>query len=327
MQEAEGKTVTRPEIDPEIATFIATMARSWANHPPFMDLSLPEARAIAEQVRAPWAAGGPVMQRTEEHGVPTRHGIMRVRVYDPGAARPAGIFVYIHGGGWTLFSLDTHDRLMREYAAAADCLVVGIDYPLSPETRYPIAAEMVVDAIDWLASEGAAMIGGDPKRIVIGGDSAGGNLSITTALRLRDRGTPGLLSGMLLNYAVLDAHCSDEAERIHGGAGSVLDRAEMDFYLGNYLGDDAAVRADPYAVPMKAILSGLPPAFLVIPECDILSEQSIEMVDRLTLAGVPVTSKVYPGATHSFLEAMSIADVARRAIADGAAWVAGRLAA
>jgi acetyl esterase len=319
-------------LDPEIATFVDRMSQGWASHPPFMTLPIAEARSVAEQVRAPWRAGGPPMSRTQEHAVPTSTGSLRIRVYDPGSASPAPALIYLHGGGFVLFSIDTHDRLMREYAAAGDFIVIGVDYPLSPEVRYPVALNQLIELVDWIAGEGGAIIGADGSRIAIGGDSAGGNLSVATALRLRDRGTPGMLRGMLLNYGAFAADCSDEAEAKLGGPGAVLDRAEMAFYFAQYLGQDGylgqegGTTGDPYAAPLYADVSGLPPAFLVIPECDILAEQSFIFERRMQEAGVDVASVTYAGATHSFLEAMSVAAIARRAIADGAAWVKGVLA-
>ena len=312
------------ELDPEIATFVSEMQRAWASYPPFMELPLVEARGVAEKVRMPWRQGGPAMTRTIERTIETPAGALRIRVYDPGLQAPAPALLYLHGGGFTLFSLDTHDRLMREYAAAGGFLVIGIDYPLSPEARYPVALDLTVGLIDWLTRHGAE-IGADGGRLAIGGDSAGGNLSLAAAMRLRDDGAPDALKGLLLNYAAPGAPCSDEAEARFGGAGSVLDRAEMDYYFTNYVGGAEAAPDDPYARPILGDLRGLPPAFLVIPECDILSEQSHAVHERMVAAGVPSQAEVYGGATHSFLEAMSVAEVARRAIADGASWVKARL--
>ncbi len=184
----------------------------------------------------------------------------------------------------------------------------------------------IVEVIDWLLDGVAAEIGGDPARIAIGGDSVGGNLSLATALRLRDRGSPGVISGVLLNYGAFARRCSDEAEASYGGPDAVLNREEMDYYFKNYIGPDDALARDPYVCPVLADCAGLPPAFLVIPECDVLTEQSHAMAARLAAAGVAVEAQVYAGATHSFLEAMSVAAVARQAIADGAAWVKARLA-
>lgn len=312
----------RPEIDPEISIFVDRVAKAWAKYPPFISLPIEEARRVAEQVRAPWRADGPQMAHVAEHQVPTSGGPLRVRLYDPGSRSPAPTLIYLHGGGFILFSIDTHDRLMREYAAAGHFLVLGVDYPLSPEARYPAALDQILELLDWLHDGGAETLGIDAERLAIGGDSAGGNLSVATALRLRDRGTPDRLKALLLNYGAFAPGCSDEAEARFGGPDAVLQRAEMDHYYRSYLGAENVSRPEPYAAPLGADLTGLPPAFLAIPECDLLAEQSYEMSERLRQAGVDVTSVVYPGATHSFLEAMSVAKVARRAIEDGACWVA-----
>jgi acetyl esterase len=318
--------MSQPALDPEIATFVKTMARAWAAYPPFMTMPLEEARAVAEAVRAPWRAGGPTMAGAREHMAPTSTGAVRVRVYDPGVRAPAPVLIYLHGGGFTLFSLDTHDRLMREYAAAGGFLVAGVDYPLSPEARYPRALDQIVEIVDWLAGPGAAGVGADPARIAIGGDSAGANLSVAAALRLRDRGNAEALRGLLLNYGAFGAPCSDASEAAFGGPEAVLNRAEVDYYLTNYLGAADAFANDAYARPWIADLTGLPPAFLVIPDRDVLAEQSRDMAERLAKAGVDVQAREYAGATHSFLEAMSISTLARQAIADGAAWVKAKLA-
>lgn len=313
--------MNRPELDPEISIFVERMSKAWAEHPPFTSLPIEEARRVAEEVRAPWRADGPRMARTVEHSVPVSSGLLRVRLYDPGVPAPAPALIYLHGGGFILFSIDTHDRLMREYASAGDFAVIGVDYPLSPEARYPTALDQIVDLVDWLNGGGAEILGIDPVRLAIGGDSAGANLSVAAALRLRDRGASGRLKGLLLNYGAFAMDCSDEAEARYGGPDAVLQRAEMNHYYESYLGAEGVAEPEPYAAPLIADLSDLPPAFLAIPECDILAEQSYAMADRMTRAGVDVTSIVYRGATHSFLEAMSVAEVARRAILDGAGWV------
>lgn len=313
--------MTRPELDPEIALFVERLSAAWAEHPPFETLPMEEARRVAEQVRAPWRESGPVVASTTDHEIPTSTGPLRVRLYKERTAALVPTLIYLHGGGFILFSIETHDRLMREYAAAGQFAVLGVDYPLSPEARYPKALNQIVELIDWLREHGAAELGVDSERLAIGGDSAGGNLSVAAALRLRDRGSPHALKGLLLNYGAFGIDCSDEAEERFGGPGAVLQRAEMHHYYQSYLGAEGVAEPEPYAVPLTADLHGLPPAYLAVPECDLLAEQSYAMAERMKAAGVEVTCIVYEGATHSFLEAMSIAEVARRAIRDGAEWV------
>jgi acetyl esterase len=311
----------RADIDPEILTFIDAVRAEWAKYPPLDTIALPEARAIAEKVRAPWAKGGPVMAETRDHILETEQGSVRVRVHKPtGVVSPAPSLIYLHGGGYTLFSIDSHDRLMREYAALGGFVVIGVDYPLSPEVKYPVALDLVVALMLWLKAN-AEQLGVDADRLALGGDSAGGNLSVATALRLRDMGEADLLKAVLPNYAGFSIGCSDESEARFGGENSVMGRDEALYYWGNYLRDMSEAN-DPYVSPLRANLRDLPPTFLVIAECDIIAEHSYAMVDALRAAGVMAKSKVYKGAPHSFLEAMSISKLAREAIADGADFVA-----
>lgn len=315
--------IHKPDLDPEIRTFITTLVADWACHPPLMSLSLPQAREVAERVRARWTAGGPVMHSTLDSSIPTASGQLAVRVYHPRADRPLPALIYLHGGGFTLFSIDTHDRLMREYAARGGFAVIGVDYPLSPEAKYPTALDQIVDLVRWLGANGAAL-GVDPTRLALGGDSAGANLTLATCLRLRDAGEPERIAGMLLNYGAFTSNCSDEAEAVNGGPDAVLNREEMNFYFSNYVSEPSQLE-DPLVCPGLAELAGLPSAMLIIPERDLLAEQSIAMVERMERAGLDVSSKIYPGATHSFLEAMSVSSLAREAIAEGAEWLSSRI--
>lgn len=312
-------------VDPDIRRFLDIMAADWRQFPPLDSLSHAEARLAAEQVRARWAAGGPAMEETRDHDIATAVGPIRVRVYRPAglAAGPAPAMVYVHGGGFTLFSIDTHDRLMREYAEAGGFAVIGVDYPLSPEAKFPVALDRITALLLWLEVH-AATLGIDPGRLALGGDSAGGNLSVAACLRLRDGGKLGIVQAVLSNYGGFSGRCSDLSEALYGGPGSVLSRSEAEQYWRNYLNGPAELE-NPYANPLNADLSGLPPVFLVIPELDLVAEHSYAMEVLLDRAGVTVHSKVYRGATHSFLEAMSISALAREAIADGAAFVRERL--
>jgi acetyl esterase len=313
------------DIDPDIRRFVAETAAAYAEGGEFAQLSFPEQRRLAEAVRAPWRHGGPVMARVSEQLAPTPHGPVRVRLYDPSGQGPKPALIYLHGGGWTLFSLDTHDRVMREYAAAAGVVVVGVDYALSPEARFPVALEQVTAVVRWLRETGEDF-GVDPDRLAIGGDSAGAALSLGAALKLRDEGADSLLRALLLIYGAFDSQTSEGAAQRYGGAAYMLSAAELDGFWGNYLASPADAQS-PLARPMLADLHGLPPIALTVAECDILAEQSLAIAERLRAAQVSVRLDVYPGATHSFLEAVSIAPLAQRAIAEGAAWLRDRLAA
>lgn len=307
------------DVDPDIRRFIELTSAEYARHPPLTDVPVSLAREVAEAVRAPWAAGGPAMHRTSDLHVDTPHGPVRVRVHNPSATPDKPVLIYVHGGGWMLFSIDTHDRLMREYAARADVVVIGVDYDRSPEVRFPVALEQVVAVVRWAASRGVAL-DIDAGRLAIGGDSAGGNMSFATALLLRDAGEGDLIKALLLNYAVLDDASSDEYQARFGGEGYMLASDEMDAFWDNYI-TDPAERLNPLASPMRADVTGLPPVFMTIPECDLLTGQSLDMAARLRDAGIPVSACIYPGATHSFLEAVAIAPIADRALEDASVWL------
>jgi acetyl esterase len=320
MDHARGQEATAGglDLDPDVRRFIRAMAESVARHPEFGTAPLPQVRRWAEEVRAPWRQGGPVMFDTRDLQVPTRHGRVRVRIHRPAEGELPGL-VYLHGGGWTIFSIDTHDRVMREYAARAGCCVIGVDYALSPEHRFPVALEQVVDVVQLLANEGEGL-DIDVRRLAIGGDSAGANLSVASSLVLRDLPSSPPLRGMILNYGAFISRCSTEACRRFNGPEYMLGCEEMSGYWRNYLRNDADAQ-DPLACPLLAALDGLPPAFLAIAECDILAEQNVEMARQLQAAGVPTHSVVYPGASHSFIEAMSISALSEKALADASRWL------
>ncbi|MGF7149103.1 acetyl esterase [Sphingomonas zeicaulis] len=311
-------------IDPDLAAFNRRLTNRWREHPPLDGLSIARARAVAEIVRAPLRAGGPAMARTDEHRLEIGDHRFRVRIHRPTEDAVLPALVYLHGGGFTLFSIDTHDRLMREYAAAGGFAVVGVDYPLSPEARYPVALDAVLMVLRWLAAKAGAL-GIDATRLAIGGDSAGANLALAASLRLRDGADGPKPRAMLLNYGTYSDRSSDAAEAELGGPNAVLNRAEMDWFYTNYLRDDAD-RSDPYVCPLLADMKDVPPALLIVAGRDLLAEQSFALAERLTVAGVEHRMSVYPGATHSFLEAMATAPIAMRAIGEGASWVKVQLA-
>jgi acetyl esterase len=316
-------------LDPEIRAFQQRLSAGYAQHPALDGLPLHEARRIAEAVRAPFARGGPVMGDTIDCHVDAEGETVRVRVHLPtlgssaeGAPLPA--LIYLHGGGWTLFSIDTHDRLMREYAQRTGVAVIGVDYALAPEQRFPRALRQVAAVVGWLRAQGLG-IGVDGERLALGGDSAGANLALAASLLLRGTEHAASLRALVLNYGVFSRNVDSDSHRRFSGPAYLLNSAEMVGFWRNYLGD--AVDDDPLAEPLKADLHGLPPAFLAVAQCDVLFDDNLAMAKALATSGVDTTFVLYPGTTHGFLEAMSMAQVSRRALDETAAWLHRHLSA
>lgn len=304
-------------IDPDIRQFVSAIDRSYARYPCFDSLPMERKRSIAAATRAPWCAGGPAVERISEAS--TRRLDVRVRVYDPGIPAPCPAIAYMHGGGWTFFGIDTHDRLMREYAARTGAIVIGVDYSLAPEHTFPRQIEEVVDVVDWL-SDGGAAPRADGGRIALAGDSAGATLALAAALALRDAGRPGIVDALVLNYGAFDSECNSDSHRHFGDGSYLLSTTEMRWMWEQYLGADEN-RANPLACPLLAELSGLPPCFLVIAESDILHDENVALAARLNAAGVPTQSIVYPGTVHGFLEAVAVARVSGKALEDTTRWL------
>ena len=307
------------DLAPDMRRFQRWLADAYARHPPLDSVSLPEARLIAERVRAPLTQGGPAMVRTRDVQIETAHGALGLRIHTPTAAARHPALLYLHGGGWVFFSIATHDRLMRELAARAGRTVIGVDYARAPEARYPVAREQAVAAWRWTRAH-AAQHGIAPDRIALGGDSAGANLALAAALVLREAGERP--DALLLNYGVYDDDDSTDSYTRFDGPAYNLGRDEMRGFWDRYLGHPRP-QGDPLAMPLKARLGGLPRCCLVVAECDVLRDDSLALAQRLRDAGVPVALQRHPGAVHSFLEAISFSEAAESGLAQSSAWLRG----
>lgn len=316
-----------PRWDPEMLAFNAMMEAEGAKLPPItLTLPLDQARAQTEALNVPLSAGGPQMAESADRWLPLRGRRVQCRLHRPGSGAPGPValpvLIYIHGGGWVWNSIDTHDRLMREYAAGAGCVVIGPDYALSPEAPFPQALEECAALVRWVAAHGAEW-GLDPSRIVVGGDSAGANLAMGVALLLR-RTDPDLkLRGLLLNYGVFDADLETPSYKEFAD-GYFLTREKMRFYWNCYA-PRPADRLNPLAAPLLADLKGLPPCLLHIAELDVLCSENLAMGDALREAGVPVQQALFPGTAHGFLRSLNHVTAARKAAAEGGAWLKGVL--
>lgn len=313
-------------LDPQIRRFIVDVCEQGARlRADGGDNSWPQRRRIAAQARLPWRQGGPVMAHVEDIGFDGPHAPFSLRIYSPaGAAATSPALVYLHGGGWCMFSVDTHDRLLREYAQASGLPVLAIDYSLAPEHPYPVALEQILSVLDWLKRQGLAH-GIDSDRLALGGDSAGANLAVAAALCLRQAGEGSRLHALVLNYGAWSPVLSDQARKALGTADDMLSAAEMDEFWHEYLGPEATQVAGPLSAPLLANLQGLPPSLMLWGDRDVLGEQNAHMAQRLAEAGVHVREQIYPGAPHSFIEAMAISAQAQDAIGLGADWISQHL--
>lgn len=308
------------ELAPDMLRFQQMLAAGYAAHPALDSVSLAQARRIVEQVREPLTRGGPRMLATHALTIDAAPlGPLRLRVHVPQAAKALPALVYLHGGGWVYFNLDTHDRLMREYAARSGRVVVGVEYAHAPEARFPVALHQCVAALRWLRAH-AQDHGVDAHRIALAGDSAGANLALAAALELRDAGAGELLESLVLNYGAYSDDEAGESFRRYDGPRYSLGSEEMRGFWRHYLRSDAD-RLDPRAQPLRASLAGLPPCLLVVAECDVLRDGNLALATKLREASVPVSLLRYEGACHSFLEAMSFSPLSNCALDDTCAWL------
>ena len=255
------------------------------------------------------------------HGPP---GDLPVRVYTPEGRGPFPLVVFFHGGGWVLGDLDTHDPFCRLLCAGAGCVVVSVGYRLAPEHRFPAAVDDALAATRWVA-EHAAEVGGDPARIAVAGDSAGGNLSAVTALRLRDEGGP-VLRGQLLIYPGLGFPTPPTPSYIENAEGYGMTREAALWFWRQYLGDES-LASNWHAAPLLAPdLGGLPPALVITAEYDVLRDEGERYVERLRAAGVEARAARYDGVNHRFAEMVGILDQAEQAREEMCAWLRDVLA-
>ncbi len=250
--------------------------------------------------------------KVENRTIPGPAGPVPVRIYTPLGSGPHPLLVFFHGGGFVICDLDSHDGLCRALANEAACVVVSVDYRLAPEAKFPAAPEDCYAATCW-AAEHAAELGGDPARIAIAGDSAGGNLTAVTALMVRDRGGPALVCQLLI-YPVID-HAFDTASYAENAEGYMLTREMMRWFWGHYLAKDSD-GANPLASPLRATdLSDLPPAFVITAEYDPLRDEGEAYAARLREAGVPVELVRHDGMFHGFVSMFAVLDQGKQALA------------
>ncbi len=259
--------------------------------------------------------------RVEERSAPGPAGNVPVRVYAPDADAAGPPVVFLHGGGWVIGNLDTHDGAARKLANASGCTVVSVDYRLAPENPFPAAAEDCYAAAQWV-SDHAEQLGARPGPIALVGDSAGGNLAAVTALMARDRSGPEVAQQVLV-YPVID--CDFERPSfLENAEGYLLTRDVMMWFWDQYVPDESR-RRDPYVRPLSADLAGLPPALVITAEYDPLRDEGEAYAESLQAAGVKVTCTRYDGMIHGFFSFADFVDKAKEAMGQAGAALRGAL--
>ncbi|WP_243367157.1 alpha/beta hydrolase [Fundidesulfovibrio soli] len=297
-------------------------ARFAAQLPPVYAVPVEAARKGMEAAQALPPGAAPAAEVREIEAACGHSGELRLRLLKPvGAPETLPVLVYFHGGGWVLGSPDSHDRLARDLMGASGAAVLMVRYSRSPEARYPVAMEEGFAALCWLA-ENAPVLGLDPARVAVGGDSAGANLATAVCMLCKERGGPAIAHQTLL-YPVTDATCSQPSYE-HFATGLNLTRQDMLWYWDQYA-PEPGQRAQPTASVLQAppeALAGLPPALVITAEFDVLRDEGELYARRLANAGVPVCAVRMLGTVHGFAAnnalARSQATVAALALAGDA---------
>ncbi|HLK22496.1 MAG TPA: alpha/beta hydrolase [Bryobacteraceae bacterium] len=285
-----------PKLNPTVRFLLETLEAQ--GDPPLESYSPVEARKVAEEGLKLVGGATEPLRSIENLRIPGPLGEIPIRVYTPETDAPRPALLYFHGGGWVVCSLDTHDVVCSAIAHRAGAVVIAVDYRLAPEHKFPAAVIDCYAATQWVAAN-AQKLGVDPKRISVGGDSAGGNLAAVMSLKSRDENGPAIAHQIMV-YPVTDLSSFDTQSYREFGEDHYLTKKEMEWFRGHYLRsmDDAR---NPEASPLLAKdLTRLPPALVITAECDPLCDEGAAYAKRLQEAGVPVTYTCYRGMIHPF---------------------------
>ncbi len=277
--------------------------------PPYEEMTAETFRALADK-RLP-SSHNEALAEVSDRVIPGSGPDIKVRVYRPNADGLLPALVYFHGGGFVLGDLDSHDNLCRALSSRLGALVVAVDYRRAPEAKFPAAIDDSWAAVKWVA-EHRHELAIDPSRLVVGGDSAGGNLAANVCLRARDNGGPAI-AHQLLFYPVCDNDLNRDSYR-KMGRGYLLETDMMRWFWAQYM--TSPEDADkPYCCPLKATdLSNLPAATLVVGGYDPLKDEGLAYAERLRGAGISVRSLIYPGAIHGFMSFIGMLQLSDQAL-------------
>lgn len=273
-----------------------------------------------------WAGKLPKGVAVQDHVIPVIDGRIKLRSYAPEAGQgPRPLMVFFHGGGWVGGNIGTHDALCRDLCLRSGYVIVSVDYRLAPEHPFPAAPKDCLTAMAW-ARDNAASLNADANRLVVAGDSAGGNLAAIVAIQARAR-HPGLVKGQVLIYPVTEHYSVGFPSYVEfGGKEQKLSLETMSMLWDTYLRGNAVLKAGEFTHellnPLGAKdLRDLPPAFVVLAGSDLLKDEGLAYAKRMQESGVKVEHKTYPGQPHGFYGVEGPTPVYGEAAGDVAAWL------
>ena len=307
-------------LDPDAAAVFKAFQE--AGRPAYETLTPAEARNFYLQARLITNPDPPELKSVTPLAIPSPHGLIPARIYTPMKLRQknglAPGLVFFHGGGWVIGDLDSHDVVCRKLADEGQLIVVSVDYRRAPEHKFPAAIDDAIAATSWIAGQ-ATELGIDAARLLVGGDSAGGNLAAVVAIAAREGKGPAI-SGQVLIYPATDfamthpSHSEPETSVL-------LTHSVIRWFRDHYLNGAADVH-DWRASPARAsTLIGLPPAFVLTAGADPLRDEGDEYARRLKDAGVAVTHRSFPGQFHGFFTMGKLLQQANVAASEIGAWL------
>ena len=264
---------------------------------------LQQARDAYAMMRAAGGQEAPIAS-VDDRAIPGPAGDIPIRIYTPEGEAPFPVVVYFHGGGFTIGSVDSHDPVTRRMASESGAIVVSVDYRLAPEGRFPAAVDDCFAALQWIG-DNASTFGGDPSRLAVAGDSAGGNLAAVTSIMAREAGGPNLALQVLV-YPTTDVTREYPSHK-ENADGPFLTADTMRWFWEQYQPDASDWRAS----PIVADLSNLPPALVVTGQYDPLRDEGKAYADKLRDAGNTVTYHNYETMPHVFLQLWGVLPAAK----------------
>jgi acetyl esterase len=307
-------------LDPDAAAVYQAFLES--GRPPYDTVSPSEARELYLQARAVTNPEPPELKSVAPLTIPAPCGAIPARIYTPLSLRQnnslAPCLVFFHGGGWVIGDLDSHDVVCRKLANEGEIIVIAVDYRRAPEDKFPVAYDDALTATKWIAAN-AKRFGIDASRLVVGGDSAGGNLAAVVAIAARDAGGPAI-AGQMLIYPVTDLSMTHPSHR-EPETSLLLSHSLIHWFRDQYLASAADID-DWRASPLRAkTLAGLPPAYVLIAGADPLRDEGAEYAAKLKQAGIPVTYRTFPGQFHGFFTMGKLLEQANVAAREIGAWL------